>query len=48
MSIGTLAAATFVLQLQDRLADLAAPASDGIALSLDENRVPQRIRRRRP
>lgn len=48
VSIGTLAAATFVLQLQDRLADLAAPASDGIALSLDENRVPQRIRRRRP
>jgi hypothetical protein len=35
-----------VLQLHDRLAGLAAPASDHLALSLDESRVPQRIRRR--
>lgn len=44
VSVGTLATATFVLQLQDRLANLAAPASDALALSLDESRLPQRIR----
>ncbi|MCX6924833.1 MAG: helix-turn-helix transcriptional regulator [Verrucomicrobia bacterium] len=47
VSIGTLATAVFVLQLHDRLADLAAPGSDELALSLDERRVPQRIRRSR-
>jgi hypothetical protein len=36
-----------VLQLHDRLANLAAPASDDLALSLDERRLPQRIRRPR-
>ena len=46
VSLGTLATAAFVLQLLDRLAGLAAPASDHLALSLDESRVPQRIRRR--
>jgi hypothetical protein len=46
VSMGTLATAAFVLQLHDRLAGLAAPASDHLALSLDERRVPQRIRRR--
>jgi len=44
VAIGTLATATFVLQLHDRLANLAAPATDALALSLDERRVPQRIR----
>ena len=48
VALGTLATATFILQLHNRLADLAAPASDGLALSLDERRLPQRIRRRRP
>ena len=48
VGLGTLAAATFILQLHGRLADLAAPASDDLALSLDEGRLPQRIRRRHP
>jgi transcriptional regulator with XRE-family HTH domain len=47
VSLGTLATAAFVLQLHDRLANLAAPASDDLALSLDERRLPQRIRRSR-
>jgi transcriptional regulator with XRE-family HTH domain len=47
VAIGTLATALFVLQLHDRLADLAAPASDALALQLDEKRVPKRIRRAR-
>ena len=48
VALGTLATAAFVLQLQDRLANLAAPATDALALSLDENRLPKRIRRPRP
>ena len=48
VSLGTLATAAFVLQLHDRLANLADPASDHLALSLDERRLPQRIRRPRP
>jgi transcriptional regulator with XRE-family HTH domain len=47
VSLGTLVTAAFVLQLHDRLADLAAPASDDLALSLDERRLPKRIRRSR-
>jgi transcriptional regulator with XRE-family HTH domain len=47
IALGTLATAAFVLQLHDRLANLAAPASDALALSLDEQRLPQRIRRAR-
>ena len=47
VSLGTLATASFVLQLHDRLANLAAPATDELALSLDERRLPQRIRRPR-
>ncbi len=47
VSVGTLATATFVLQLHDRLANLAAPASDDLALSLDERRLPKRIHRPR-
>lgn len=42
---GTLATATFILQLHDRLANLAAPGSDALGLSLDEHRFPKRIRR---
>src|SRR5438270_6493951 len=48
VALGTLVTATFILQLHDRLANLVAPASDELALSLDERRVPQRIRRARP
>src|SRR5258707_5963651 len=35
-SIRTLVTAAFVLNLHDRLANLAAPASDGLRLSFDE------------
>ena len=45
VSLGTLATTALVLQLHDRLASLAASASDDRALSRDEHRVPQRIRR---
>src|ERR1700761_2293661 len=47
VSMGTLATATFILQLHDRLANLATPATDALALSLDERRLPKRIRRAR-
>ena len=45
VAMGTLATAAFVLQLHDRLANLAAPATDALALTLDEQRLPRRIRR---
>ena len=47
VALGALATAAFILQLHDRLANLAAPSADALALSLDERRVPQRIRRAR-
>ena len=43
VSAGTLATAIFVLGLHDRLANLAAPSTDELALSLDEQRLPKRI-----
>jgi transcriptional regulator with XRE-family HTH domain len=46
VSVATLATAAFVLQLDERLANLAAPAQDELGLSLDEERLPKRIRRR--
>lgn len=46
VALGTLVTATFILNLHDRIANLAEPASDEIALSLDEQRLPKRIRRR--
>jgi len=45
VAVGTLATAIFILNLHDRLANLAAPGSDELALILDERRVPQRIHR---
>ena len=48
VSIGTLATAAFILQLHDRLARLAEPAQDLLALRLDEQRLPRRIRRNVP
>jgi transcriptional regulator with XRE-family HTH domain len=45
VALGTLVTAAFILNLHDRLANLAAPASDEIGLNLDERRVPKRIRR---
>jgi transcriptional regulator with XRE-family HTH domain len=47
VSVGALARAAFVLQLHDRMGNLAAPANDDLALNLDARRVPQRIRRPR-
>lgn len=47
VALGTFVTAAFVLQLHERLANLAAPASDELALGLDERRLPQRIRRAR-
>lgn len=47
VALGTVATALFVLQLQDRLAELAAPASDGLGLSLDAERLPKRINHKR-
>lgn len=44
VALGTLATAAYVLQLHDRLANLAAPATDDVALALDERRLPKRIR----
>jgi transcriptional regulator with XRE-family HTH domain len=46
VALGTLVTAAFVLNLHDRLANLAAPATDELALSLDEQRLPKRIRRK--
>ena len=48
VAVGTLATAAFILQLHDRLAALASPGSDVLALSLDERRLPKRIRRPAP
>ena len=45
VALGTFATAAFVLQLRDRLANFAAPESDDLDLSLDERRLPKRIRR---
>jgi len=45
VSIGTLATAAFILQMHDRLASLASPSTDAIALDLDEGRLAKRIRR---
>lgn len=47
IAVGTLATVAFILQLHDRLANLAAPASDAMGLQLDEDRLPKRIRRTR-
>jgi hypothetical protein len=42
-----LATAAFILQLQERLGDLAEPGEDALGLNLDEERLPKRIRRAR-
>ena len=47
VAIGTLATAAFILQLQERLGDLAEPGEDALGLNLDEERLPKRIRRAR-
>lgn len=45
VSSGKLATAAFILQLRDRLANLATPGNDTLGLSLDEKRLSQRTRR---
>ena len=47
VSSGTLATAIFVMGLHDRFANLAAPSTDELALSLEEQRLPKHIRRAR-
>jgi len=47
VSMGTLATASFVLQLHEGLANLAAPGKDALGLNLDEQRLRRRIRRPR-
>lgn len=45
VSIGTYATVLFVLGMADRLADLADPKNDSVGLTLEEEHLPQRIRR---
>ncbi len=47
VSIGIFATVLFVLGLSDRLGDLADIRSDTVGLELEEERLPQRIRRSR-
>ncbi len=44
VAVGIYATVLFVLGLTDRLAELADPRHDPVGLSLDEERLPQRIR----
>ncbi len=46
VSLGNYATVLFVLGLSDRLATLADVTTDSVGLELDEERLPQRIRRR--
>lgn len=45
VSMGSYATVLFVLGMADRLADLADPKNDGVGLTLEEEHLPQRIRR---
>jgi transcriptional regulator with XRE-family HTH domain len=47
VALGTLVTATFILNLHDRLANLASPDCDELGLGLDERRLPQRIHHRK-
>ena len=44
VSLGIYATVLFVLGMTDRLADLCDPRHDAVGLSLEEERLPQRIR----
>ena len=48
VSMGIYASVLFVLGLEDRLGDLADAANDPVGLSLEEERLPRRIRTARP
>jgi transcriptional regulator with XRE-family HTH domain len=47
VSMGSYATALFVLWLHDRLSGLAYVSNDRVGLALEEERLPQRIYRRR-
>jgi len=47
VAMGTYATVLFVLGMADRLADLADPRNDAVGLALEEERLPQRVRRPR-
>ena len=48
VSIAVYATALFVLGMVDRLGALADASTDEVGLALDEERLPQRVRRRGP
>ena len=47
VSIASYATVLYVLGMADRLGDLAAPKNDPVGLQLEEENLPQRIRRSR-
>jgi transcriptional regulator with XRE-family HTH domain len=47
VSLGIYASVLFVLGMTERLASLVDPAQDPLGMSLDEERLPKRIRTRR-
>ncbi len=47
VTLGLYATVLFVLGLVERLADLADPGTDEVGLALEEEHLPQRIRRTR-
>jgi len=47
VAVGTYATVLFVLGLIERLTDLVDPTRDRVGLALDEERLPQRIRKRK-
>ncbi|HRN89896.1 hypothetical protein [Hyphomicrobium sp.] len=47
VSLGIYASVLFVLGMTDRLGDLVDPAQDPLGMSLDEERLPKRIRTRK-
>jgi len=47
VSVGTYATLLFVLGMTERLADLADVRNDRVGLSLEEERLPKRVRNRR-
>jgi len=47
VSLGAYATVLFVLGFAERLGDLADPGTDALGLALEEERLPQRIRRPR-
>ena len=47
VAMGTYATVLFVLGMVDRLADLADPRHDSVGLSLEDEHLPQRVRRSR-